>query len=249
MNKIENKIDKSLLSSNFKKEISTGKISTSFYTKNKNLNKIITLCLSEKVLENVKGLELKDIIIKYFQKYFIMNENDKFNFIQFANNGKKTVHFKMEQLDYFILKIQKTKNIFELTDSFETNSNLPFMELFNIFESIIKNYPPQDDYITDNIIIMFINSDDIRFSSISECLEIVDELNKKNVSVFLLSYDVEIKNQKINNIHSFLNGLSEGHFFQIKSYKQLKQIIINLSTVKSQSNLFGYDYDGLDYLL
>jgi len=233
----------------FKKEVSTGKISTSYYNKNKNLNKIITLCLSEKALGNVNGLELKDIIIKYFQKYFIMNENDKFNFIQFSHNGKKTLHLKMEQLDYFILKIQKTKNSFELADTFEQNKNSPFIELFNLFDSIIKSYPSQDETITDNIIIIIINSDDIRFSSIKECLKIVDELNKKNVSVFILSYDDKIKNRKINNIHSFLNGLFEGHFFQIKSYRQLKQIFINLSTEKNQSNLFGYDYDGLDLLL
>ena len=248
-NKTESKTDKSLFSSTYKREMATGKISASIYTKNKNLNKIITLCLSEKVLKNVNGLELKDVIIKYFQKYFIMNENDKFSFIQFANNGKKTVHFKMEQLDYFILKIQKTKNTFELTESFETNSNLPFMELFNILESIIKNYPSQDDCITDNIIIMLINSDDIRFRSIPECLKIVEELNKKNATVYLLSYDDGIKKEKINNIHSFLNGLFEGHFFQIKSYQQLKQIFINISTIKYQSNFFGYDYESLDYLL
>ena len=65
--------------------MATGKISSSIYMKNRNLNKIITLCLSEKVLKKVNGLELKDVIIKYFQKYFIMNENDKFSFIQFAN--------------------------------------------------------------------------------------------------------------------------------------------------------------------
>ena len=85
-----------MFSSTFKREIATGKISTLYYSKNKNLNKIITLCLSEKILQNVNGLELKDIIIKYFQKYFIMNENDKFNFIQFSNNGKKTIHLKIE---------------------------------------------------------------------------------------------------------------------------------------------------------
>jgi len=247
-NKTESKTDKSMFSSTFKKEIGTGKIST-LYTKNKNFNKIITLCLSEKVLKNVNGLELKDIIIKFFQKYFIMNENDKFNFIQFSNNGKKTIHLKMELLDNFILKILKTKNSFELTESFEQNKDLPFMELFNLFDSIVKSYPSQDDSITDNIIIMIINSDDIRFSSIKECLKIVDELNKNNVSVFLLTYDDEIGNQKVNNIHSFLNGLFEGYFFQIKSYQQLKQIFINLSTVKNQSNLFGYDYEGMDYLL
>ena len=248
-NKTESKTEKSLFSSTFKREMATGKISTSIYNKSRNLNKMITLCLSEKVLKNVNGLELKDVIIKYFQKYFIMNENDKFSFIQFANNGKKTVHFKMEQLDYFLLKIQKTKNTFELTDSFETNSNLPFMELFNILESIINNYPSQEDCITDNIIIMLINSDDIRFSSIRECLKIVEELNKRNVTVYLLSYDDGIKKEKINNIHSLLNGLFEGHFFQIKSYQQLKQIFINISTIKYQSNFFGYDYESLDYLL
>ena len=224
----------------------TSKISTAFHNKNKNLNKIITLCLSEKILEKTNGLELKDVIIKYFQKYFIMNENDKFSFIQFANNGKKTVYFKMEQLDFFLLKIQKTKNTFELADSFMTNSNLPFMELYNIFDSIIKNYPLTEENMTDNIIIMFINSEDIRFTSITECLNIVKELNTKNTSVFLLSYDDEIKKEKINNIQSFLDGLFEGYFFQIKNYQQLKQIFINISTIKYQSNFFGYDYNSLD---
>ena len=175
-----------------------------------------------------------------------MNESDKFSFIQFANNGKKTVYFKMEQLDYFLLKIQKTKSTFELADSFTPNSNIPFMELYNIFDSIIKNYPSTEDNETDNIIIMFINSDDIRFTSINECLNIVDKLNKKNTSVFLLTYDDEIKKDKINNIQSFLDGLFEGYFFQIKNYQQLKQIFINISTIKYQSNFFGYDYNCLD---
>ena len=245
--KIDSKTEKSNFSSTFKKEMVTGKITSSFHYKYKNINKIITLCLSEKILEKVNGLELKDVIIKYFQKYFIMNENDKFSFIQFANNGKKTVYFKMENLDYFLLKIQKAKNTFELADSFVTSSNIPFLELYNILGSIIKNYNTYDDNnITDNIIIMFINSDDIRFTSVSECLNIVKELNKKNTSVFLLSYDDEIKKEKINNIQSFLDGLFEGYFFQIKNYQQLKQIFINISTIKYQSNFFGYDYDCLD---
>jgi hypothetical protein len=245
--KIDSKTEKSNFSSTFKKEMVTGKITSSFHYKYKNINKIITLCLSEKILEKVNGLELKDVIIKYFQKYFIMNENDKFSFIQFANNGKKTVYFKMENLDYFLLKIQKAKNTFELANSFVTSSNIPFLELYNILGSIIKNYNTYDDNnITDNIIIMFINSDDIRFTSVSECLNIVKELNKKNTSVFLLSYDDEIKKEKINNIQSFLDGLFEGYFFQIKNYQQLKQIFINISTIKYQSNFFGYDYDCLD---
>ena len=243
-NKTDGKTEKSFLSSTFKREMATGRASTSFILKNKNRNKIITLCLSEKILEEVNGLELKDVIIKYFQKFFIMNENDKFSFIQFANNGKKTVYFKPEQLDYFLLKIQKTKNIFELTNSFISNSNSPFMELYNILYSIISNYPSNDNI--DNIIIIFINSYDIRFTSIKECLSIVEELNKKNTSLFLLTYDEEIKREKINNIQSFLNGLSEGYFFQIKNYQQLKQIFMNLSTIEHQSNFFGYDFYCLD---
>ena len=226
--KSEVKTERSLFSSTFRRDFQTGKVSSSFHFKNRNLSKIITLCLSEKILKKVNGLELKDVIIKYFQKYFAMNESDKFSFIQFANNGKKTVYFKMEQLDYFLLKIQKTKNTFELTDSYITNSNLPFMELFNIFDSIIKNYPQSEESNTDNIIIMFINSDDIRFTSMNECI---------------------IKKEKINNIHSFLNGLFAGYFFQIKNYQQIKQIFINISTIKYQSNFFGYDFDSLDHTL
>ena len=246
-NMTESKTDKSIFSSTFKREMATSKVSSSLHFKSKNLTKIVTLCLSEKVLNKVNGSELKDVIIKYFQKYFMMDGNDKFSFIQFAYNGKKTVHFKLEQLGYFLLKIQKTKNTFELADDFETNSNIPFMELFNIFDSIVKSYPPNEE--TDNIIIMFINSDDIRFTSINECLNIVDELNKNNTSVFLLSYDIEIKPEKINNIHSFLNGLFEGYFLQIKNYQQIKQLFINIATKKSQSNFFGYDFDSLDHEL
>ena len=248
-NKTGSKTEKSNFSSTFKREMATSKISTSFHYKNKNLCKIITLCISEKILEKVNGLEFKDVIIKYFQKYFIMNENDKFSYIQFAHNGKKTVYFKMEQLDYFLLKIEKTKNAFELADIFTPNSNMPFMELYNIFDSIIKSYPSIDDSINDNIIIMFINSDDIRFTSENECLNIVEEINKKNTSVFLISYDDEIKNEKINNIQSFLDGLFEGYFFQLTNYQQLKQIFMNLSTIKYQSNFFGYDYNCLDHEL
>ena len=141
--KTEDKDNKSDLSSNIKKDYQTGK-SSFFMNIKKNLNKIITVCLSEKILNKVNGMELKDVIIKYFQKYFLYNENDKFNFIQFANNGKKTVYFKLELLDSFLLKIQKAKNSFEMTDTYATNSDIPFMELYNIFDSILKSYPPNE---------------------------------------------------------------------------------------------------------
>ena len=248
-NKTETKTHKSNISSLFKKDMPIGRMINSFHTKNKNINKIITLCVSEKVLKKINGPELKDVIIKYFQKFFTMNENDKFSYIQFANNGKKTIYFKMENLDYFIQKIQKTKSTFEVSDLYVSNSNIPFMELYNIFDSILKNYPPQDDILTDNIIFMFINSDDIRFTSEKECMNIVKEINKKNASVFLLSYDKEINQEKINNIQSFLNGLFEGYFFQIKNYQHIKQIFTNISTNKYQSNFFGYDFGNIDHEL
>ena len=248
-NKTDSKTDNSLFSSTIKKEMITGKTRPSFHNKNKNLNKNITICLSEKILKNINGFELKDVIIKYFQKFFIMNENDKFSFIQFASNGKKTVYIKMEKLNYFLQKIQKINNSFELTDSYSSNSSMPFMELYNIFDSIIKSNSSQDENLSefaDNIIIIFINAEDIRFTSVNECLKIVNELNKKNVSLFILSYDNEVNDEKIQNIQSLLGGLVEGYFFQIKNYQQIKQIFINISTIKYQSNFFGYDFHTID---
>ena len=235
----------------FKKDLNTGRTRSSLHNRNKNVNKVITLCLSEKILRKINGFELKDVIIKFYQKYFSMNENDKFSFIQFACNGKKTVYIKMEKLNYFLQKIQKINNTFELTESYSRYTNMPFTELFNILESIFKNnnVTQGEDSITDatdNIIIMFINSEDIRFTSMEECLKTVKELNKKNVSLFLLSYDTEISMDKINNIQSLLSGLIEGHFYQIKNYQQIKQIFINISTIQYQSNFFGYDFHTID---
>ena len=155
----------------------------------------------------------------------------------------------MEKLDSFLLKIQKAKNSFEFTNTYETNSNVPFLELYNILDSIIKSYPTNEENLTDNIIIMLINSEDIRFQSMGDCVKIVDDLKKKNTSLFLLCYDDIIEPNKINNIHSFLNGFFEGYFFQIKNYQQLKQIFINISNMRHQSNFFGYDFDIFDNTL
>ena len=246
--KKDERASKSNLSFNFRKEMSTNKQSLLVNLK-RNTNKIITLCLSEKILKKISGIELKDVIIKYFQKFFVSNDKDKFSFLQFADNGKKTVYIKLEQLNSFLLKIQKTKNSFELTDTYISNSNIPFLELYNIFDSIINSYPQNEENLTDNIIIMFIDSDDIRFQSINECIKIVEDLKKKNTSVFLLSYNDEIDPDKINNINSFLNGFYEAYFFQIKNYQQLKQIFIYISNINYQSNFFGYNFDILDQTL
>ena len=238
----ESIMDKSRVSSNFKKDMATSRVSTAFGARNRKLNKFVTFCMSEKILEKLDGQEFKDVLIKFFEKYFIMNENDKFSFIQFSDNGKKTVFFKPELLNYFLLRFEKTKGVFDFTESFQIyNKSSLFVELYNILDSIIKNCPTTED--TDNIIMIFMDSEDIRFSSISDCLNIVDELNKKNCSVYYFIYNENMNDEKINNIQSFLNGLIEGYCFNIKNYQQLKQIFINISTVKSQSNFFGFDYD------
>ena len=87
------------------------------------------------------------------------------------------------------------------------------------------------------------DTEDIRFSSVDDCLNIVEDLNKKNVSVYFFTYDENIKEEKVNNIQSFLNGLIEGNFYCSKNYQQIKQIFINISTIKNQSNFFSFDYD------
>lgn len=155
----------------------------------------------------------------------------------------------MEKLDSFLLKIQKAKNGFELSNIYETNSNIPFMELYNILDSIIKNYPVNTQNLTDNIILMIMNSEDIRFKTMNDCISIVDNIKEKNISLFLISFDEIIEPDKINNIHSFLNGLFEGHFFNIKNSQQLKQIFISISNNKIQSNFFGYDFEIFDNTL
>ena len=243
----ESVTDRSRLSSNLKKESETSRVSTLGVKQNRKLNKILTLCLSERILERLIGQEFKDVLIKYFQKYFISTENDKFSFIQFANNGKKTVSIKLETLNNFLLKLQKTKEAFELTDSFKADKDFIFMELYNLLDSIIKNGSQIEEM--DNIIMIFMDSEDIRFSTANDCLNIVEDLNKKNASVYFFSFEQEIKEEKVNNIQSFLNGLIEGYFFHIKNYQQLKQIFINIATVKNQTNFLGYDYQIFDHTL
>ena len=237
----ESVTDISKASSNLKKEMTTSKVSTALQNRNKRLNKIITICLSERILEKINGQELKDVLIKYFQKYFIPNENDKFSFIQFASNGKKNVFIKLETLNNFLLKLQKIKTSFKLIDSFNPNKNFQFTEFYSLLDTIIKTYPHTEE--TDNIIMILMESKDIRFSTEFECLNIVDDLNKKNASVYFFCFEKKIKEEKVNNIQSFLNGLIEGYFFHIKNYQQLKQIFVNISSVKSQSNFFGFDYN------
>ena len=121
------------------------------------------------------------------------------------------------------------------------------MGLYDLFDLAIRNC--QNNELSDNIIMLFIASEDIRFSSIVDCMNIVEELNKNNVSVYFFCFDEIIDENKINNIQSFLNGLIEGYFFQIKNYQQIKEVFINLSNMNYQSNFFKFDYYCFDNYL
>ena len=96
---------------------------------------------------------------------------------------------------------------------------------------------------------LFIDDRDIRFSSVTDCLNIVEALNENNTSVFFFCFNEIIEEKKINNIQSFLNGLIEGYFFQIKNFRQLKEIFSNLSTNNYQSNFFNYNYSSFGHNL
>ena len=42
-------------------------------------------------------------------------------------------------------------------------------------------------------------------------------------------------------IHSFMCGLNDGHFFQIKNYQQIKQVLMNFSNKELQEKFVNYD--------
>lgn len=208
-------------------------------------NKVVIFCLSEKIIPKLNGMEIKDVLIKFYQKCFINNENDKFGFIQFSNNGKKTISIQPQRLDFFLQKLEINKNAFQSHESINYKKETYFTELYNLFDSLIKQITAKCDYI----IIMFINAEDIRFNSIKECVDIVNSLNENNVSVILLSNDKEISKEKILSINSFIYGLYDGHFIQINNYQRIKQILISIATKAKNDKFVNYDYECLENIL
>ena len=235
--------NKNIISYKYSSNLNASKYKSINTVKNKYLKKNITICLCENVLEKIKWEEFKDVLIKYLKKYFSKNEDDEFGFVQFGINGLKTKIFLSQTLDQFISKLIKVKNNIILTN----NKSQDFIGLFEIFESIINNYKKTEE--RDNIIMILINANDIRFSSISDCINNVEALNENNTSIFFLCYDKIIEEDKINNIQSFLNGLIEGYFFHIHNYQQLKEIFVNLSITKHQTNFFKFDFGCFDHNL
>lgn len=208
-------------------------------------NKTIILCVSEKIVPRLNGMEIKDVLIKFFQKCFINNENDKFGFIQFSNNGKKTITIKPQRLEVFLQKFESNKNAFQTSETINYKKDIYFTEFYNLFDSIIKQQTAKCDYI----IIMFINAEDIRFTSIKECVDIVNSLNDNNYTVILLSNDTEINKEKILSINSFIFGLYDGYFIQVNNYQRIKQIFINIATTNKSDKFVNYDYEFLENIL
>ena len=189
-------------------------------------------------------MEFRDVMIKYLLKYFRGNPNDNFGYIQYDVNGLKTKLFLSKTLKEFILRLSGVKNNSKLIDNSIKNKSETFLGLSNIFEPIFNNY--QEFEQRDNIIFLFIDSKDIKFSSVIDCVNTVDELNQNNTSLFIFSFDEKIGEKKIEDIQSFLAGLIEGYFFQFQNYRQLREIFVNLSTNKYQTNYFRYSYESFD---
>ena len=240
---------------NKNKDIYTNKFSISknslnYSTKNKYKN--ITLCLSEKLLENINGNELKDFLIKCYKKCFSNgSQENKFNFIQFSCNGKKTISISSKELEIFLQKLSINKIAFKINDTYtNNNTQIQFMEFSNLLMNIIKsnkqeNY--EDKY--DNIIIIFINTSDIRFNNQKECVDTINELNYNNYSIIIFTYDSEIREEKIEGIYSFVFGLNDGHFLKLKNYQQIRQILMNFCLKDSQEKFSNYNYEITDFML
>ena len=248
------------INSNFKKltkskEMVANKFSMSINSVNhflKNRYKTITLCISEKVIAEINGDELKDVIIKFFKKCFSNGiEEDKFSFIQFSCNGKKTISIKTDSLEIFLQKLEVNKMAFKINEAYtKNNDRIQFMEFSNLFLNIIKSYKQTNyDDRVDNIIIIFINTSDIRFNGQKECVDTINELNNNNYSVIIFTYDIEIDEEKIEGIYSFVYGLNDGHFIQVKNYQQIKQILMNFCIKDSQEKFHNYNYEINDYIL
>ena len=152
----------------------------------------------------------------------------------------KTKLFLSLPLNEFIEKFNNIK----LDEYALNNKKEMLIGMYDIFETIINNYQKTEE--RDNIIMLFIDAKDIRFSSVIDCLNIVEALNDNYTSVFFFCFDEIIEENKINNIQSFLNGLIEGYFFHVKNYEQLKEIFVYLSTKNYQTNFFKYYYNSFD---
>ena len=157
----------------------TNKVSISLNSFNqftRNRVKYIMLCMSEKLLQKINGVELKDVIIKFFNKCFSnLIENNKFGYNPIFIKWKKTFSIKSDSQYIFLQKLEINKMAFKRNEVFNKNNNqIQFMEFSNLFLSII-NLHKQANYedSRDHIIIIFIN-----------------ELNNNDYTVIVITYDI-----------------------------------------------------------
>ena len=227
---------------------------------NNSSNKLINICVSEKILSQNNGIVLKDVLINYIDECFYdNNDNDKFSYVQFSHNGKKNIFIKPEMKEIFMQKLKIDNSDKNENNNFYCNSEYLFNEFYNLLNDFIElcKYNNNDETLSnnakfnsdDNIILMFINTEDIRFKDKDECRKIVYELNKNNFSLYLISYEEFIQPEKIKNIKSFMSGLFDAHFFQIKNYQQIKQIFLNIASKPNKEDIFDYNYENIDLIL
>ena len=251
----------SLMDASEQKKSSTKFITSTISILNNNTSyKLINICVSEKILFQTNGVVLKDVLIDCIEECFYdNNDNDKFSYVQFSPNGKKNIFIRPKTKEIFIQKLKIDKNEFNENNNFTYNSNNIFNEFYNLlYDCIELGKNNNDDIISnlnrfsnndDNVILMFINSEDIRFNEKEDCQRIVYELNKNNFSLYLISYEDYIEPEKIKNIKSFMTGLFDAHFFQIKNFQQIKQIFMSFATKKSEEDIIDYNYENIDFFL
>ena len=148
-----------------------------------------------------------------------------------------------------INKIQTNKDAFEIKESTFSNNKNEFLELFKILETIINQSNRDVLDISDNIILLFISADDIRFTSKEECINIINELNDNNFSLFIFVDDREISDMKIKNIKMFISGLFEGYFIYFKNYAIIKQVLTNIATLNKQDGFFNFNDENINNIL
>lgn len=211
-----------------------------------NSSKEIIICLSENVIKSFKGSELQDVITKYLQEFFINNENDFFSFIQFSSIGSKTIYLKQLAINEYIQKLKFNKNN-KIIHENQQNNKIQFNQLFNLLDGCIKI--ASNDIKSDNIILLFIESEDFRFSSKKECLDIVHELNEGNFTLIIFSCEELINDNKIQNIKMFLSGLIEGYFLHVKNYQIIKQVFMSIANHEKMEDFFVYEYENSQNIL
>ena len=96
---------------------------------------------------------------------------------------------------------------------------------------------------------MFIESEDIRFSSIKECVDIVNELNEGNFTLIIFSCEEFINENKIKNIKIFLSGLTEGYFLHVKNFQIIQQVFMNIGSNEKMEDFFSYEYENIQNIL